>query len=548
MAMPKTMPPVRRPLSLAGACALLPLFACATPRLGDRALPAAPASLRSGYEAMPAPGTARVRVLDDNVDAWVARMQVLEAATQTIDVQYFILEPDAFGFAMLGLLAEKARAGVKVRLMVDARGTAGFLRGSQRYLLQEAQRAGVDVRVYNPILFQLTQTLARGDLRGVTASNHDKLVIADKRFAISGGRNLSKDYLSDPRDQPGAFIDMDVLYDSPTTATRLTDAFLSEFNAKRTTPLLVEAPGDGRTALALALAAMRAWLADPAMSADELAGLNDKRRAALGAALKQRVLAVQPAPPADAVSAVLDVATTQLGARPRLRGGSARVLSDFIDDVDVRVLDTHSVEGAVLRNTVNENLLVAVQGAQRSIVIQSPYFVMTERGLRALELAAARGVAITVLTNSPVSSDSPPTQAAFLRQWPELIARIPTARIFVVAERRLMHAKVGIMDEALTFVGSYNLDPLSAGVNGEVVGALWSPGVARTLEGLIRHRIDDGPPGVVEYRIARDAAGNVVRHDGAPVVVFGPRNHCTAEQLAEVEKLNPLLDILEPIL
>jgi putative cardiolipin synthase len=224
------------------------------------------------------------------------------------------------------------------------------------------------------------------------------------------------------------------------------------------------------------------------------------------------------------------------------------VLSEFVDDVDVRVLDTHSVEGAVLLNTVNENLLVAVQGAQRSIVIQSPYFVMTERGLRALELAAARGVAITVLTNSPVSSDSPPTQAAFLRQWPALLARIPTARIFVVAERRLMHAKVGIMDEALTFVGSYNLDPLSAGVNGEVVGALWSPGIARSLEGLIRHRIDDGPPAVVEYRIARDAAGNVVRHDGAPVVVFGPRNHCTAEQLAEVERLNPLLDILEPIL
>ena len=44
------------------------------------------------------------------------------------------------------------------------------------------------------------------------------------------------------------------------------------------------------------------------------------------------------------------------------------------------------------------------------------------------------------------------------------------------------------------------------------------------------------------------AAGAVVRNDGAPVVVYGPENHCSAEQLAAVKKLNPLLEILAPIL
>jgi putative cardiolipin synthase len=533
---------------LAGVALVFSLAACATPRLGSGDLPPAPASLRAAFDAMPSGAGGGVRVLDDNVDAWVARMQVLEGARQSIDVQYFIVEADAFGLSLLGLLAEKARAGVKVRLMVDARGTAAVLRGSQRYLIQEAQRAGVDVRVYNPILFQLARTVAHGDLRGVTASNHDKLILVDGRFAISGGRNLSKDYLSDPRDQAGAFTDMDVVYDSPSTTKHLTRAFESEFNAKRTTPLIVEAPGDGRTALALALATMRAWLADPPMDASALTALDDDGRAALGLALQARVIAVQPVAPSDAVAAVLNTVAMQLGARPRLRGGLSRTLPPFVGEVGVRVLDTHSVEGAVLHNTVNENLLVAVQGAQKSIVIQSPYFVMTERGQRALEAAAARGVEIIVLTNSPVSSDSPITQAAFLKQWPELLARIPTARIFVVAERRLMHAKVGVMDDELAFVGSYNLDPLSAGVNGEVVGALWSPAVARQLAGLIRGLIDRGPPGVVEYRIARDAAGNVVRKDGAPVVAYGPDNHCSAEQLAEVRKLEPLLDLLAPIL
>jgi phosphatidylserine/phosphatidylglycerophosphate/cardiolipin synthase-like enzyme len=497
---------------------------------------------------MPAAAGGAVVVLDDNVDSWAARMRILESAQRSIDVQYFIVEPDAFGLSLLGLLAEKARAGVQVRLMVDARGTAGLLRGSQRYLLQEVARAGADVRVYNPILFQLAATVARNDLRGVTASNHDKLVIVDQRLAISGGRNLSKDYLSDPLDQPSAFTDMDVLYDSPTTARRLTEAFSTEFKAKRTTPLLIEAPGDGRTALALALAAMRAWVADAPFSAVELAGLDDAGKIGLGDALEARVVGVQPQAPLGAVRDVLRDVADQLGARPHLRGAGRRALPAAVEDVDIRVLDTHSVEGAVLKNTVNENLLVAVQGAQRSIVIQSPYFVLTDRGMRALEAAAARGVAITVLTNSPASSDSPPTQAAFLRQWPEILDRIPTARLFVVAEARLMHAKVGIIDDELSFVGSYNLDPLSAGVNGEVVGALWSPGVATRLVGLIRQRIERGAPGVVEYRIERDATGTVVRKDGAPVVAYGPDDHCTTEQLDAVRRLEPLLDLFAPIL
>ena len=175
---------------------------CATPQLGGGDLPARPPSLRAAFDVMPDGAEARVRILDDNVDAWVARFNAIESATTSIDVQYFILDPDAYGLAMLGQLAEKARRGVKVRLMIDARGAFGTIRGAQRFLLQEVQRAGVDARVYNPMLFQMADVVARGDLRTVTASNHDKMVIVDGRLAIAGGRNLSQDYLADPRDRP----------------------------------------------------------------------------------------------------------------------------------------------------------------------------------------------------------------------------------------------------------------------------------------------------------------------------------------------------------
>jgi len=197
---------------------------------------------------------------------------------------------------MVGLTAEKTRDSVEVRLMVDARGTASLLRGAQRDLLQELARADADMCVHNSILFQLVPTIARNDLRDVTASNHDRLVVVDGRFAVSGGRNLSKDYIGVPCDQPGAYIDMHVLHDSASTTKHLRAAFDARFLVLRTTRLLVEATGDGRTAPAPAT--MHARLADGPMPAGALSQMDDAR-AALGAEFE-----------------ALTEITRQLGARP----------------------------------------------------------------------------------------------------------------------------------------------------------------------------------------------------------------------------------------
>ncbi len=404
-------------------------IACSTPTLGGGTLPSRPASVRAAFDAMPDGAVARVRILDDNVDAWVARLNAIEGATSTIDVQYFILDPDAYGLALLGLLAEKARAGVKVRLMIDARGAFGTIRGGQRFLLQEAQRAGVDVRVYNPIVFQVADAVASGDMRKVSASNHDKLVIVDGRLTIAGGRNLSQDYLADPLDRPAAYVDMDALYEAPSVAARMTQALSAEFLAARTTRLMVEASGDGRTTLELALQAMRTWMRDEPLSADQLTMLADPtdgpaRRARVAPLLEGELIGSLPTVPGDEVRATIHEVAMTLAAQPRLRGTLARPVPPMPTEATaIRLLDTHSVEGDQPKNTITDNLLKMILAADREIVLQSPYFVLTPVALSALEDASRRGVKITVLTNSPVSSDSAPTQAAFLKQWPIFLAR-----------------------------------------------------------------------------------------------------------------------------
>ena len=220
---------------------------------------------------MPTPATARLRILSDNGDAWVARWRALDAATESIDVQYFIVEPDAFGLSLLGVLYEKARAGVQVRLMVDSRGTFAVTRPYFGLnLLGQLVKAGAEVRVYNPLESQMGNAVASGDLRTLAASNHDKLIIVDHRVAITGGRNISKEYLVDPRDLPGAYIDMDVVVEGETAATALTEAFSSELKAKRAVRVTKSDNLASHDALLGAAQAMRLWLSDAPFNAAEL--------------------------------------------------------------------------------------------------------------------------------------------------------------------------------------------------------------------------------------------------------------------------------------
>ena len=526
--------------------------ACATPRLLDKDLPPVPASLRAAFEQMPSPAMARVRILSDNIDAWVARWHTIAAAQKTVDVQYFIIEPDAFGLSLLGLLYEKQRAGVQVRLMVDSRGTFGLTRPYFGLnLLGQLVGAGAQVRVYNPLETQVTDAIASGDLRTLAASNHDKLVIADGRIAITGGRNISKDYFVDSRDVPSAYIDMDILIEGERAARALTEAFSSELTAKRAKTLSKSENEASNDALLGAMHAMRLWLTQPSFTQAELLAMKvEAKRSDVAVTLEGSVVGAMDHIPPDAARKVIKSIASQLAALPHARGASTRVLAPIAEQADegdeLRILDTHSAGGATTRNRVNENLMIAVQGASREVLIQSPYFVLTPRALRTLELAAQRGVQIVILTNSPVSSDSPITQAAFLQQWPEILARVSTAKLYVVSESRLMHAKVGVIDGVLSFVGSYNLDPLSAGVNGEVLTAIWSERFATQQRDNIMDRIATGK--IREYTIHKDAQGTPVLRDGKPIVTSGPDDHCDAEVLRKVRKLEFVLEFLAPLI
>ena len=132
----------------------------------------------------PPAGADGVRLHADAEEAWHALKGMLAGARESIDLCIFILADDAVGREVLAILAERAAAGVRVRLLLD--GVGSFLLPRRR--LRALHRAGGRSAWFVPVLHR--------PLRGRTnLRNHRKLAIVDGRRAWSGGRNIGADYL-----------------------------------------------------------------------------------------------------------------------------------------------------------------------------------------------------------------------------------------------------------------------------------------------------------------------------------------------------------------
>lgn len=135
----------------------------------------------------------------DGAAARVALFDVFDAARIRLDVCTFILADDAFGREVIRRLMERARAGVRVRLMIDG---VGMLR-LPRARLRELRRSGVETAIFSPLLARRTH--GPRNLR-----NHRKLVIADDCRIWAGGRNLAAEYFTG---EPGKAMWPDLSFD-----------------------------------------------------------------------------------------------------------------------------------------------------------------------------------------------------------------------------------------------------------------------------------------------------------------------------------------------
>ncbi len=113
----------------------------------------------------------------------------IEKARDYVLVQYYILRDDATGRALQDRLLERARAGVRVRVLYDEIGSHDLPRSSVRRL----REGGIDVRSFHTVG-------GRANRFQVNFRNHRKIVVVDGHTAWVGGLNVGDEYLGrDPK-------------------------------------------------------------------------------------------------------------------------------------------------------------------------------------------------------------------------------------------------------------------------------------------------------------------------------------------------------------
>lgn len=128
-------------------------------------------------------------------------IELIRNAKSTVELEVYIFHNDICGDRFADELAAAAQRGVRVRLLVDGIGSAGFSRTYQERLL----KAGVAVRIYHPTpydyyggrLFWWSRWKQHWRILGrINKRNHRKTLVVDSEKAIVGSVNITKCHLS----------------------------------------------------------------------------------------------------------------------------------------------------------------------------------------------------------------------------------------------------------------------------------------------------------------------------------------------------------------
>jgi len=470
----------------ATGCASLPPAEVSAPEL------AIPASAQTELGRIVAPfntspeGMSAVRPLPQANFALDARLELIRRAQASLDVQSYQLGNDKTGRLILRELRDAARRGVRVRLLLDDFYTAGL----DRMLLALAAEPGAEVRLFNPFANGRENTATRWldfftDFKRLNHRMHNKLFIADGAIAIAGGRNLADEYFL--RSEAANFIDFELLMAGPVVpqSARIFDDYWNSdvvYPLQRVTraadpPEKLVAEFDLATSPAFA-----PWPEIP-QNGDILGEPRLADQLANGELRWMR---------ADA-NALADSPNKALGKRPP------------------------GME------TLAHRFYATMATAKSQVMVISPYFIPGDEGMARIHAARARGLRITVITNSLADSDEPLVnvnynryRVALLQEGVELL-EVSTTQLKRNAQiRRLLrqargrlHAKLALLDREWVLLGSMNLDPRSERLNTEFGVRVHSFELTQAL--LYAYLLDD-LEGV--YRVVLKPDGRTVQWIG----------------------------------
>ena len=133
-------------------------------------------------------GSNAVEIIADTRRTLHGIEEAIRGARETLDLEYYIWQPDRTGTRLRDLLIERAKSGVKVRFLYDSLGSMSL----HRKFLAPMTEAGIQVVPFLPgSTFRERWSLNN--------RCHRKIVVVDGKIGFTGGMNIGDEYLgADP--------------------------------------------------------------------------------------------------------------------------------------------------------------------------------------------------------------------------------------------------------------------------------------------------------------------------------------------------------------
>jgi cardiolipin synthase len=146
-----------------------------------------------------------VQLYTDGERAYQALEAAIRGAKSDINLSTYVFKKDAMTTRLLALLTEKAEQGVKVRLLIDSLGSPGVYFWQRPF--KALRNAGGEVVFFMPLLKMPFRNY-------INLRNHRKIYLIDGHKVLSGGMNLSSEYLGpepDPKRWDDTLFEIDGL-------------------------------------------------------------------------------------------------------------------------------------------------------------------------------------------------------------------------------------------------------------------------------------------------------------------------------------------------
>ncbi|MFJ7744573.1 phosphatidylserine/phosphatidylglycerophosphate/cardiolipin synthase family protein [Peribacillus sp. NPDC097295] len=375
----------------------------------------------------------RVLLLEDGYESGRARMQMIQEAEESIDIAYYSIAKGKSTELMLGALIDAADRGVKVRILLD--GICHGLRfnmSDARYAL--ASHENIELRYYES--FKIFQPWTWNNRL------HDKIMIADGKLGIIGGRNIADKYLA--KKPPKNFVhDRDVII----------------FNAKQ----------DKESANVQMKVYMNELWNHPYTS-DPFSDLS-KRQVTKGKKEKKKLASKYN----KAIKADENFVT------PSMKWSAITTSAKRVSFI------RNPIERFKKQPVVWKTLIDLATVSDKSVLMQSPYVIPTKEMKKYVPDNMNSAADWTLLTNSVKSTPNVFAFSGYLDTREDIVQT--GLRLYEYADHYSLHAKSVVYDQRISAVGSFNLDPRSSFLSTDSMVVIDSEEFAQQLTEAIDNKI-----------------------------------------------------------